>query len=84
MSMELINKIEAKISELEAQAKKNSDFIASASTSMDKLMSEKTNATNEWIGINGAIQMGRGVIAELKAMLSPSSPEVTLDVQPVE
>ena len=84
MSMELINKIEAKISELEAQAKKNSDFISSASASMEKLISDKTAATNEWMGINGAIQMGKGVIAELKVMLSPSVAAGTSDIQPVE
>ena len=66
MSMELISKIEAKISDLEAQFKKNSDFIVSANSNIDKLVSDKALATNECNIINGAIQMARGVLSELK------------------
>ena len=81
MNMELINKIEAKISDLEAQFKKNSDFIASANAAMDKLVSDKALANNECNMINGAIQMARGVLTEMsppKAEVVPCDPEVAI------
>jgi hypothetical protein len=81
--MELINKIEAKISELENQFKKNTDFIVSANSSIDKLVADKNSATSECNVINGMVQAFRGVIAEVKAMLSPNA-EAKPDIQPVE
>ena len=74
MSMELISKVEAKIADLEAQFKKNSDFIISANAAMDKLVSDKNLANNECNMINGAIQMARGVLTELQAEVN--APEV--------
>lgn len=82
MDMELISKIEAKISDLEAQFKKNSDFIASANSAMDKLVSDKNLATNECNMINGALQMAKGVLTEMsapKAEVIPCDPEVVIN-----
>jgi len=72
MNMEVINKIEAKISELEAQFKKNSDFIASANTAMDKLVSDRSLANAECNKLDGAVQMARGILAEMKAGDAPA------------
>ncbi len=82
MNMELINKIEAKISDLEAQFKKNSDFIVSANSAMEKLVSDKSLANNECNMINGAIQMAKGVLTEMnapKAEVIPCDAEVISD-----
>lgn len=79
MNMELINKIEAKISELESQFKKNSDFIVSANSAMDKLVSDRALANNECSKIDGALQMARGVLAEMNQPsheVIPCDPEV--------
>lgn len=71
--MELINKIEAQISELENRFKKNSDFISSANVSMEKLSADKISATNDSNIINGALQAFRGVLVELKGPVNPAN-----------
>lgn len=65
MNMELIKKIEAKISDLEAQFKKSSEFISSANAAMDKLASDRALANNECNKLDGAIQMAKSVLAEM-------------------
>jgi chromosome segregation ATPase len=83
MSMELISKLESKIADLEAQFKKNSDFIGSANAAMEKLVSDKTLANNECNMIHGAIQMAKGVLTELKGPEAPVAGALPCDAEAI-
>ena len=75
MSMELIGKIEADIAELESRFKKHSEFISKANASIEQLSSDKVLATNELNKIDGAVQMAKAILSNLKQPV-PSSNEI--------
>lgn len=81
MSMEeVISKIEANISELENRFKKNNEFIASASSSIDKLKVDRKNAINDSNILNGALQAFNSDLKDLKECL-PVSAVNEVDIQ---
>ncbi len=65
MNMELINKIEERISELEKRAKEVMDFSNNATANIKRLKSEKAKALDESNVIAGAVQAFKGVLAEV-------------------
>jgi len=76
MNMELINKIEAQISELESRLKKNSEFVLNANANLEKISADKVSALSDSNIINGALQAFGAVVKELKEL--KSVPEVEL------
>jgi molybdopterin-guanine dinucleotide biosynthesis protein A len=66
MNMEIINKIEAQISELESRLKKNNEFIVNANASLEKLSTDKASVLGDSNIINGALQAFGAVLKELK------------------
>lgn len=79
MNMELINKIEAQISELESRFKKNSEFVVNANAILEKTSADKLSAINDSHIINGALQAFGGVLKELKE--SPKVEVLPCDVE---
>ena len=65
MEMDLVKKIEARISELETQSKKMVDFVNSSTASIKKLSAERAKASEESYALNGAIQAFKSVIGEI-------------------
>lgn len=66
MNMEIINKIETQISELEGRLKRNNDLIGNLVMSIKNLSKEKAKSHDESNAISGAIQAFKGVLAEVK------------------
>ena len=67
MNMEVINKIEASISELEARLKKNNEFVGSVTANVEKLLSDKATTVSDSNVTSGAIQAFNVVLKELKS-----------------
>ena len=65
MEMDLVKKIEARVSELEKRSKELSDFVNGATASMKKISSEKSKATDEANAVAGAIQAFKSVLGEI-------------------
>ncbi len=66
MNMEIINKIETQISELESRLKRNNDLVGNLVMSIKNLKKEKSKSHDESNAISGAIQAFKGVLAEMK------------------
>lgn len=65
MEMDLVKKIQTRISDLETQSKKMVDFINGATASIKKIVDERIKATNESNVLSGAIQAFKSVIGEI-------------------
>ena len=65
MEMDLVKKIETRVSELEKRSKEIVDFINGATASIKKLVAERAKATDESNSLNGAIQAYKSVIGEI-------------------
>lgn len=76
MEMELIKKIEVRISELEKRSKELSDFINGATASMKKLSSEKAKANDESNAISGAVSAFKSVLGEISENETSSKKEL--------
>lgn len=76
MEMDLVKKIEARVSELEKRSKELSDFVNGATASIKKLSLEKSKATDEANAVAGAIQAFKSVIGEISANETSSKKEL--------
>lgn len=65
MEMDLVKKIETRISDLEKRSKELSDFINGCAASIKKILTEKSKATDESNAVLGAIQAFKSVIGEI-------------------
>jgi predicted nucleic acid-binding Zn-ribbon protein len=79
--MEVINKIETQISELENRQKRANDLVANIVVSMKNLRKEKTKSQDEFNAISGAIQAFKGVLAELNKPEEASPHKDSADVE---
>ena len=66
MNMEVINKIETKISELENRAKKTNEFLGNIIINLKSLRKEKVKAQDEINTLAGALEAFKGTLSELK------------------
>lgn len=57
-----VTELEAKISNLEAELKKHSNYVTEIVQTIEKLLADKANSTNNINIINGAIQAYRDVL----------------------
>jgi hypothetical protein len=78
VEMDLVKKIEARISELETQYKKMVDFVNGATANIKKLVAERTKATDESNALSGAIQAFKSVIGEISENEKKSAEELKL------
>ena len=88
MNMEVINKIETKISELENRAKKTNEFLGNIIINLKSLRKEKVKAQDEINTLSGALEAFKGTLSELKLVEVPkvkNLPEVEKDkTEPVK
>jgi len=79
--MDVINKIETQISELENRQKRANDLIANIVVSMKNLRKEKVKSQDESNAISGAIQAFKGVLAELNLPEKKEAPSKLTNVE---
>lgn len=79
MNMEVINKIETKISELENRAKKTNEFLGNIIINLKSLRKEKVKAQDEINTLAGALEAFKGTLSELKLMSEAEKEKVSED-----
>lgn len=69
--LKVIQGIETQLKTLEDRLKKNSEYVAQVSSTIEKLSADKLNAIKDCDVVNGAIQAYKSVVNELKADTVP-------------